>query len=147
MPYKNSFTTNNTNYFKKIHHQLFNNQSLELSSSSEVENIIQEEEAIFKKNHTEGLPDVFKLIESAISKRQRDQRKHRFLERKKILHKKENGFTMKTQNITSLHGSGYEAIHSSISKNIFSYLKMFSMKCRKNSTVEDNRKEGICLTL
>ena len=98
MPYKNSFTTNNTNYFKKIHHQLFNNQSLELSSSSEVENIIQEEEAIFKKNHTEGLPDVFKLIESAISKRQRDQRKHSFLERKKILHKKENGFTMKTQN-------------------------------------------------
>ena len=141
MPYKNSFTTNNTNYFKKIHHQLFNNQSLELSSSSEVENIIQEEEAVFKKNHTVGLPDVSKLIESAISKRQRDQRKHSFLERKKILHKKENGFTMKTQNITLLHGSGYEAIRSSISKNIFSYLKMFSMQYRKNSTVEDKKKE------
>ena len=46
----------NKNYFKKIHHQLFNNQSLELSSSSEFDNIIQEEEAIFKKNLTVSLP-------------------------------------------------------------------------------------------
>ena len=47
---------------------------------------------------------------------------------------------MNTQNITSLNGSCYEAIHSSISQNIFSYLKMFSMQCRKNITVEDNKK-------
>ena len=47
---------------------------------------------------------------------------------------------MSTQNITSLEGLGYEAIHSSISQNIFSYLKMFSMQCRKNITVEDNKK-------
>ena len=47
---------------------------------------------------------------------------------------------MNTQNITSLHTSWYEAIHSSISQNIFSYLKMFSMQCRKNITVEDNKK-------
>ena len=47
---------------------------------------------------------------------------------------------MSTQNITSLDGSSYEAIHSSISQNIFSYLKMFSMQCRKNITVEDNKK-------
>ena len=47
---------------------------------------------------------------------------------------------MNTQNITSLDGSCYEAIHSSISQNIFSYLKMFSMQCRKNITVEDNKK-------
>ena len=47
---------------------------------------------------------------------------------------------MNTQNITSLDGSGYEAIHSSISQNIFSYLKMFSMQCRKIITVEDNKK-------
>ena len=57
-----------------------------------------------------------------------------------MLHKRENGFTMSTQNITSLDGSSYEAIHSSISQNIFSYLKMFSMQCRKNLTVEDNNK-------
>ena len=120
------------NYFKKIHHQLFSNKSLELSSSSEIANIIQEEEVIFKKNSTVGLPEVSKLIDSAISKRQGDRRKHSFLERKKILHKRENGFTMNTQNITSLDGSCYEAIHSSISQNIFSYLKMFSMSCRKN---------------
>ena len=47
---------------------------------------------------------------------------------------------MSTQNITSLDGSSYEAIHSSISQNIFSYLKMFSMQCRKIITVEDNKK-------
>ena len=34
----------------------------------------------------------------------------------------------------------YEAIHSSVSKNIFSHLKMFSMQCRKIITVEDNKK-------
>ena len=47
---------------------------------------------------------------------------------------------MSTQNITSLDGSDYEVIHSSISQNVCSYLKMFSMQCRKNSTVEDNKK-------
>ena len=47
---------------------------------------------------------------------------------------------MSTQNITSLDGSSYEAIHSSISQNVFSYLKMFSMQCRKNIKVEDNKK-------
>ena len=47
---------------------------------------------------------------------------------------------MSTQNIAWLDGSSYEAIHSSISQNIFSYLKMFSMQCRKNITVEDNKK-------
>ena len=47
---------------------------------------------------------------------------------------------MSTQNITSLDGSSYEAIHSSISQNIFSYLKMFIMQCRKIITFEDNKK-------
>ena len=47
---------------------------------------------------------------------------------------------MNIQNIRSLDGPNYEAIHSSISQNIFSYLKMFSMQCRKIITVEDNRK-------
>ena len=44
------------------------------------------------------------------------------------------------RNITSLDGSYYEAIGSSISQNVFSYLKVFSMQCRKNITVEDNKK-------
>ena len=52
----------------------------------------------------------------------------------------ENGFTMSTQNITSTDGSSYEAIHSSVSQNIFSYLKMFSMQWRKIITVEGNKK-------
>ena len=41
---------------------------------------------------------------------------------------------------TSLYGSNYEAIHSTISQNIFSCLKIFSMQCRKIIRVEDNRK-------
>ena len=88
------------------------------------------------KNGAVGLPEVFKLIDSAISKRQGDRRKHSFLERKKILHKRENRFTM----CTSLDGSSYEATHSTISHNIFSCLKMFNMQCRKIITVEDNKK-------
>ena len=68
----------------KIHHPPFTNQSLDLSLSSEVDNIIQEEEVIFKKNPTVGLPEVSKLIDSAKSKRQGYRRKHGFLERKKI---------------------------------------------------------------
>ena len=83
MPSQNSFTTiKRKNYFNKIHHQLFNNQSIKLSSSSEIDNVIQEGEVIFKKNPTVGLPEVSKLIDSAISKRQGDQRKHSFLEKK-----------------------------------------------------------------
>ena len=44
------------------------------------------------------------------------------------------------RNITSLNGSCYEAIDSSISQNIFSYHKMFRMQCRKIITIEDNIK-------
>ena len=102
MPYQNSFTTFinfSTNSFikensKKIQHQPFNNQLIKLSSSSEIDNIIQEGEVIFKKNPTVSLREVSKLVDSAIIKRQGDQRKHSFLE-KKILHNRENGFTMK----------------------------------------------------
>ena len=74
MPYKNSFTIIIIKkYLEKIHHQLFKNQSLELSSSSEIDNIIQEEEAIFKKNPTVGLPEISKLIDSVIGKGQGDK--------------------------------------------------------------------------
>ena len=60
------------NYFKRIHHQIFNNQSIELSSSGEIDNIIQKGEVIFKKNPTVSLPEVSTLINSARSKRQAD---------------------------------------------------------------------------
>ena len=63
-------------------HPLFNNQSIELSSSSENDNIIQEEEVIFKKESTVRLPDVSKLTDSVMRKRQENQRKHSFLEKK-----------------------------------------------------------------
>ena len=56
------------------------------------------------------------------------------------MHKSQIGFTMTTQNITSLDGLNYEAIHSSISQNIFSNLKIFSMQFREIITVEDSKK-------
>ena len=87
---KSSLLQQNKNYFKKIPQQLLNNQSTESNSSNEIDNIIQEGKVIFKKNLTVGLSEVCKLIDSAISKRQGDQRKYSFLE-KKILHKRENG--------------------------------------------------------
>ena len=59
---------------EKIHHQFFNNQSIELSSSSEMDNIIQEGEVIFKKNPTVGLPEVSRLIDLVINKRQDGKR-------------------------------------------------------------------------
>ena len=116
MPYQNSFTTIKWN-FKKIHHKLFKNQLIEVSSSSEIDNIIQEGEVIFKKNPTVGLPEVSKLTDSAINKRQRDQRKHGFLDKKNKLHKRENGLTMNT-------------------------LKYHITKSRKNTAIEDNKKKN-----
>ena len=44
------------------------------------------------------------------------------------------------RNITSLDGLCYKAIDSSILQNIFSYLKMFSIQCRKNITAKENKK-------
>ena len=44
------------------------------------------------------------------------------------------------RNTTSLDGSCYEAIDSSISQYIFSYLKIYSMRYEKKITVEDNKK-------
>ena len=44
------------------------------------------------------------------------------------------------RNITSLDGSCYETMDLSFSHKKNSYLKMFSMQCRKNTTVEDNKK-------
>ena len=73
---------------KKIHHQLFNNQLIELSLSSKIDNIIQEGEVIFKKNPRVGLLEVSKLIDSVISKRQGDQRKYSFLEKKNSIKEK-----------------------------------------------------------
>ena len=67
------FYNNEKNYFE-------NDQ---LSSSSVVENIIQEGEVTFKKNPTVALPGVSKVTDSVISKRQGDQRKPSSLERTK----------------------------------------------------------------
>ena len=107
-----------------------------MSSSSEIYNIIQEEEVIFKKNTTAGLPEISKLTDSAISKREGDQRKHSLLEKKKYSIKEKLDSLWTPRNITSPDRSCYEAIDSWISQNI----KMFSIQCRKNIIVEDNKK-------
>ena len=101
-----------------------------LSSSVETENIIQEGEVIFRKNSTVDLPEVSKLIDSAIRKRQGDQRKHSFLG-KKVLHKMENGFTMNTRNIASLDGLCYKSIDSSISQIFFHASKCLACNTEK----------------
>ena len=49
-----------------------------------------------KEKPTVGLPEVHRLIDSAINKRPEDKRKQIFL-RKRILHNSENRFTMNTQ--------------------------------------------------
>ena len=72
-----------------------------------------------------------------ISKRQGDLRKHSFLERKKILHKSENGFTMR-QNI------GLQSNHSSISQNIS---KCLAYNAEKTLQLKIAKKELIQLTL
>ena len=69
------------NRFEKIHHQLFKNQSTKLCSSNEIDKIIPEVEVVFKNKPTVGLPEVSKLIDSAISEMQGDQRKHSFLQK------------------------------------------------------------------
>ena len=61
--------------------------------------------------YIELIPGVSKLIDSVISKRQGNQRKHSFLE----------------QSNRQFH-------------NFFSYLKMFRIQCRKNIAAEDNKK-------
>ena len=83
MPYKFFFTAKTLKLFQENYHHFLNNQSLELNSLSEIDNIIKEKEEILKENPVEGLPEVSKLIDSAICKRQGDRRKHSFLERKK----------------------------------------------------------------
>ena len=126
----------NKNYFKKIHHHLFNKQPTKLSSSSEINNIIKEGEVIFKKNTGVGLPDVSKLIDSAISKGKGDQRK----QKKKCLIKGKVDSLWTPRNITSLDTSCYEAIESSIWQNIFPYLEIFNMQWKNNVAVEDYKK-------
>ena len=74
-----------------------------------------------------------------MSKRQGDQREHSFLDKKYFIKGKINSLWT-PKNITAIDGWYYEAIDSSISQEIFSYLKMLSMQCRKNIRVKDNKK-------
>ena len=60
MPYQNYFTSIKSKLFQENLWSALQ-QSIELSSSSETENI-QEGEVIFKKKPTVGLPEVFTII-------------------------------------------------------------------------------------
>ena len=72
--------------------------------------------------------------------RDKETNGNRVFLRKNYCIKEEMDLLWTPRNITSLDGLCYEAINSSISQNIFSYLDMFNMDCRKNITVEDNEK-------
>ena len=82
MPYQNSFTTIKQKFCQG------NSSSALQESINWIKfikwdcSIIQEGEVMFKKNPTAGLPELSRLIDSAIRKRQGDQRKHSFLEKK-----------------------------------------------------------------
>ena len=95
MLYQNSFTTIKEKLFPENSSSALQ-QSIELSSSSEIDNIIQEGEVIFKKNPTVGLPEVSKLIDSAI-KRDKVAEGNTAFSRKKRLPKMVNRFTMNRQ--------------------------------------------------
>ena len=73
-------------------------------------------------------------------------RKHGFFEKNKYSMKLKMDSLWTPRNITSLDGSCYEAIDSSISQNTFSYLKMSGMQYRENITVEDNKKIKMNIT-
>ena len=91
-----------------------------------------------------------KLIDSAISKRQ-GPKETQFSWENKYCIKGTMGLLWTPRTIASLDGwSCYEAIDSSISQNIFSYLKIFSFQCRKNITAGDNKKRmniANCITI
>ena len=62
-----------------------------------------------------------------------------FLRKKKNSIKGKMDSLWTPRNIIPLDGSCYRSIGSSISQNIFSYLKMLSMQCKKIITIEDNK--------
>ena len=142
MPYQNSFTIIKEKLFQE-------NPSSALQQSINSINFTKWDwqyysrgRSNFQENSTAALREVSELIDSAISKREGDQRKHTFLE-KKIRHKRENGFTMNTQ---KYHITWWFVLWSNRLINFTKYYFMpqkFSMQCRKNITVEDNRKEWI----
>ena len=92
-----------------------------------------------KKNPRVGLPEVSRLINSAIRNRNGDQRKHSFLEKKKSIKGKMDSLWT-PRSITSLDGSCYEAINSSVSQTFFHIWKCLACNAEKNITVEDNKK-------
>ena len=110
---------------------------MELRSSSENDNIIQEGEVISKKIPSIGLPEVSKLICSIGNTV--------FLRRKKYCIKGKMDSLWIPRIITPIDELCYEVINLSISQDIFSYLKMLSMQCRKNIRVWDQYSYAIYL--
>ena len=82
MPYQNSFTTIKEKLFQENSSSALQQSINWIKFTSEIDGIIQEGEAIFKKNPTVDLTEVSRLINSGISKRQGDKRKYSFLEKK-----------------------------------------------------------------
>ena len=69
MSYQNSFITIKWKLSRENSSSALQ-QSIKLSSSSEIDNISQEGKVVFKKNYpTVGLPEASKMIDSTISQR------------------------------------------------------------------------------
>ena len=87
-----------------------------------------------QKTHTVGLPGSIWadwLNDKQETKRTKETQ---FSLEKKYSIKVKMNSVWTPRNITSLDRSSYEAIDSLVSQNIFSYLEMFSMQCRKKIT-------------
>ena len=98
--------------------------------------IFQKGKVIFKTNPTAvDLPEVSRLIDSAKCRRRGDKRKHSFLEKKNTPEKGKWIHYEHKRNITSLDGSCYQAINSSISQNIHTHTNIYTyIICGENDS-------------
>ena len=96
-----------------------------------------------KKIPTIRLPEVSKLIDSAISKRQRDQIKHSFLKKKKILHNRENAFTMNTQKSLHLMDRAMKQLTHQFHKKFFHISKCLACNSEKTLQLKITKKMNI----
>ena len=81
------------------------------------------------------------LMGSVIARDKETEGNTFFWREKKILHKRKDLFTINTQNITSLDGLCYEAIHSSISQNIVHISKSLAWNAEKALQLKIIKKE------
>ena len=144
MPYENSFTTVTSNLFPK-------NLPSALQQSIKWTKFIKWDWQYYsrarsnfqEKSHSRFTRSIYADGLSDKQATRRPKETQFSGEKKKILHKRKNLFTMNTQNITSLDGLCYEAIHSSISQNIVHISKSLAWNVEKALQLKIIKKEWI----